>query len=170
MKLNEFVTIAPRYTRSVNLERDIGDESAVTGYVLTPVGIDFLKRVQRAVAGAPGPRAWSITGPYGTGKSAFVLFLANLLSGTRALGATESQKILKHASPDLASELLDQRKSDAIPAAGFCPVLVSGSSSRMSPCLLESVVRDVTRFTKKADRLSTLQPVQRLLKEARRGP
>src|SRR5208337_5312239 len=68
-----------------------------------------------------------------------------------------------------ASELLDQRKSDAIPAAGFCPVLVSGSSSRMSPCLLESVVRDVTRFTKKADRLSTLQPVQRLLKEARRG-
>ena len=41
MKLNELVTIAPRYTRSVNLERDIGDESAVTGYVLTPVGIDF---------------------------------------------------------------------------------------------------------------------------------
>ena len=169
MKLNELVTIAPRYTRSVNLERDIGDASAVTGYVLTPIGVDFLKRIQRALAGAPGPRAWSITGPYGSGKSAFVLFLANLLNGTRALGATESQKILKNAFPDLASELLDQRKSDAIPPSGFCPVLLSGSGSRMAPCLLESVVRDVTRFTKKAHRLSTLQTVQRLLKDCRRG-
>ena len=92
MKLNELVTIAPRYTRSVNLERDIGDASAVTGYVLTPIGLDFLRRVHRALTGAPGPRAWSITGPYGSGKSAFVLFLANLLSGTRALGAAESRK------------------------------------------------------------------------------
>ena len=83
MKLNELVTIAPRYTRSVNLERDIGDASAVTGYVLTPIGVDFLRRVQRVLTGAPGPRAWSITGPYGSGKSAFALFLANLLSGTR---------------------------------------------------------------------------------------
>ncbi|MGA9790370.1 MAG: hypothetical protein WBQ43_06730 [Terriglobales bacterium] len=169
MKLNELVTIAPRYTRSVNLERDIGDASAVTGYVLTPIGVDFLRRVQRVLTGAPGPRAWSITGPYGSGKSAFVLFLANLLSGTRALGAAESQKILKNAFPDLASELLDQRKSDAIPPAGFCPVLVSGSGSRIAPCLLESVIRDVTRFTKKAHRLSTLHMVQRLLKESRRG-
>lgn len=169
MKLNELVTIAPRYARSVNLERDIGDASAVTGYVLTPIGADFLKRVQRALTGAPGPRAWSITGPYGSGKSAFVLFLANLLSGTRALGAAESQKILKNSFPDLASELSDRRKSDAIPAAGFCPVLVSGSGSRIIPCLLESVTRDVTRFTKKAQRLSTLQTVQRLLKESRRG-
>jgi hypothetical protein len=169
MKLNELVTIAPRYTRSVNLERDIGDASAVTGYVLTPIGVDFLRRVQRVLTGAPGPRAWSITGPYGSGKSAFALFLANLLSGARAQGATESQKILKNTIPDLASELLDQRKSDAIPAAGFCPVLVSGSGSRIAPCLLESVIRDVTRFAKKAHRLSTLRTVQRLLKESRRG-
>jgi hypothetical protein len=169
MKLNQLMTIAPRYTRSVNLERDFEDASAVTGYVVTPSGADFLRRIQRALTGAPGPRAWSITGPYGSGKSAFALFLVNLLSGTRAPGAAESQRILKASTPDLASDLLDRRKSDAIRSAGFCPVLVSGSASRIAPCLLESTVRDVQRFTKKLHRLPTLRTIQRLLRECRRG-
>jgi hypothetical protein len=169
MRLNEVVAIAPRYTRSVNLERDIEDATAVAGYLLTPVGIDFLRRIQRVVTGAPGPRAWSITGPYGSGKSAFLLFLANLLSGTRTLGAAESQKILKSGSPDLASDLLDQRKLDAIRPAGFCPVLVSGSAGPIAPSLLESTIRDVGRFTKKTDRLRAWSGIQKLARDCRRG-
>jgi hypothetical protein len=169
MRLNEVVTIAPRYTRSVNLERDIEDASAVEGYVLTPVGIDFLRRLQRVLTGAPGPRAWSIIGPYGSGKSAFLLFLANLLSGTRAPGAAESKKILKSRAPDVASDLLDQRKLDAIRPAGFCPVLIGGSAGPIAPCLLESTIRDVGRFTRKADRLSTWPRLQKLAKDCRRG-
>lgn len=169
MRLNEMVGIAPRYTRSVNLERDFGDASAVAGYVLTPSGSDFLKRVQRVLTGQPAPRAWSITGPYGTGKSAFALFLVNLMSGLRAPGSEESQKILKASSPELASDLLDQRKADSIRSAGFVPILLSGSASPITPCLLESTVRDITRFTKKLNRVPALQTVQRQLKEIRRG-
>src|SRR5215469_7448025 len=107
MRLSEVITIAPRYTRSVNIERDFEDACAVEGYVLTSVGIDFLSRLRRAIAGVPSPRAWSMTGPYGSGKSAFALFVTNLLSGIRAPGAERSQKILKQAAPELASELLD---------------------------------------------------------------
>lgn len=169
MKLNEVVTIAPRYTRSVSLDRDIDDPSAVTGYVLTPIGSDFLRRIHRALTGAPGPRAWSITGPYGSGKSAFVLFLVNLLSGTRTRGAAESQKILKNTAPDLASDLLDQRKLDSIRPSGFCPVLVSGAAKRIAPCLLESTIRDVSKFTKKAHRLPALRLLQKLDRDGQRG-
>jgi hypothetical protein len=169
MKLNQVVTIAPRYTRSVSVERDIEDPSAVTGYVVTPIGADFLRRIHRVLTGAPGPRAWSITGPYGSGKSAFVLFLVNLLSGTRARGAAESQKILKNASPDLASDLLDQRKPDSIRSAGFCPVFVSGAANRIAPTLLESTIRDVSKFTKKAGQLIALRQLQKLAKEVQRG-
>ena len=169
MKLNQVVTIAPRYTRSVSLERDIEDPSAVTGYVLTPIGADFLRRIHRVLTGAPGPRAWSITGPYGSGKSAFVLFLVNLLSGTRTRGAAESQKILKNTSPDLASDLLDQRKPDSIRPSGFCPVFVSGAANRIAPALLESTIRDVSKFTKKANHLTALRLLQKLAKEVQRG-
>src|SRR5260370_11238666 len=121
MRLIEFITIAPRYSRSVNIERDFEDASAVSGYILTPAGADFLRRVQRAMTGVPGPRAWSMTGPYGSGKSAFVLWLINLLSGSRSRGAQESQEILKKCSPVLAAELLDQRKTDSIRPSGFLP-------------------------------------------------
>lgn len=169
MKLNEVVTIAPRYTRSVSLERDIDDPSAVTGYMLTPIGADFLRRIHRALTGAPGPRAWSITGPYGSGKSAFVLFLVNLLSGTRARGAAESQQILKDAAPEIASDLLDQRKLDSIRPSGFCPVLLSGAASRIAPGLLESVIRDVSRFSKKAPQLPALRLLRRLQRDHRQG-
>src|SRR5581483_7992769 len=169
MRLNEVVTIAPRYTRSVNLERDIDDTSAVSGYVLTPIGDDFLGRVYRALTGSSGPRAWSITRPYGFGRSAFVLFMVNLLGGRLTRGAADSQKILKNIAPDLASDLLDQRKLDSIRPSGFCPVLVSGTASRIAPCLLESTIRDVSKFTKKAERLAAFQVLQKLQSDCRRG-
>ena len=169
MRLSEMVEIAPRYTRSVNLERDFEEASAVAGYIITASGSDFLRRIQRVLTGQPAPRAWSITGPYGTGKSAFALFLVNLLSGLRAPGSEESQKILKASSPELASDLLDQRKADSIRTAGFVPILVSGTASPITPCLLESTLRDITRFTKKLNRIPALQAVQRQLKGIRRG-
>src|SRR5439155_4081818 len=169
MRLTEVVTIARRYTRSVNLERDIDNTSAVAGYVLTPIGTDFLARVFRALTGASSARAWSITGPYGSGKSAFVLFMVNLLSGRLTLGAVDSQKILRNTAPVLASDLLDQRKLDSIRPSGFCPILVSGTANRIAPCLLESAIRDVSKFTRKAERLAAFQLLQKLQRDCKRG-
>jgi len=169
MRLNEFIGISPRYTRSVSLERDVEDASAVAGYVLTPIGVDFLRRVHRVLANTPGPRAWSITGPYGSGKSAFVLFLVNLLSGARAAGAAETQKMLKSAAPDLASSLLDQRRSDSIRPSGFCPVLVTGTAGAIAPALLEAILRDVPKFTSKTQRLAAFQTLAGIQKAYTRG-
>lgn len=169
MRLNEMVTIAPRYTRSINLERDVEDASAVAGYVLTPIGVDFIQRVERVLTGAPEPRSWSITGPYGSGKSAFILFLVNILSGTRGAGAAESIKILKATAPELASRLTDKRRLDAIRPAGFCPVLVSGSAGSLAPRLIESAIRDITRYSRKAHRFPAIQKLQKLQKDINRG-
>jgi hypothetical protein len=169
MRLKESFSVAPRYTRSVNIERDIDDASAPNGYILTPIGKDCLARVHSAVAGVPGPRAWSVTGPYGSGKSAYVLFLVNLLSGMRAPGADESRRILKHAAPELASELLDQRKTDSIGESGFCPILVTGCAARIGPTLLEAVLRDVPKFARKPHRISTLERIRKLNRDLRRS-
>ena len=126
MRILDAISIAQRYMRSVNLERDIAEDSAVSGYVVTPIGLDFLRRLGLAFHN-PGPRSWSITGPYGSGKSAFVLFLLNLLRGKNGSGASESRLILKSAAAEVWSDLYDQRKSNALRPEGFLPVLVSGS-------------------------------------------
>jgi len=169
MRLSQTISISPRYTRSVSLERDIEDAAAVAGYILTPIGIDFLKRVQRVLADTPGPRAWTITGPYGSGKSAFVLFLLNLLSGHRMPGSAAAQKMLKGSAPEVASSLLDQRRTDSIRPTGFCPVLVTGTAGAIAPVLLESILRDVSKFTKKTQRIQALHALTDLRRAYTRG-
>ena len=64
-----------RYSRSVNLERDQNVPESLDGYVVTPRGRGSLQRIADSLSADNGPRAWTLTGVYGTGKSAF----ANLL-------------------------------------------------------------------------------------------
>jgi hypothetical protein len=169
MRLSETIRISPRYTRSISLERDAEDAAAVAGYILTPIGIDFLKRAHRVLANTPGPRAWTITGPYGSGKSAFVLFLVNLLSGNRMPGSAAAQKMLKSSAPEMASCLLDQRRADSIRPAGFCPILVTGTAGAIAPVLLEAIFRDVPKFTKKTQRIPALLALSDLRRAYARG-
>lgn len=169
MRLQDSISVAPRYMRSVNLERDIADASAVSGYILTPVGVDFIRRVCRALHGSAS-RSWSITGPYGSGKSAFVLFLLNLLQSKKGCGSVASKQILKRAAPDVWSDLYDQRKSTALRPAGFLPVLVSGSPRPLAPSIIDAVLRDVPRFAAgKSQRFPALLALQKLEKEYKRG-
>jgi len=169
MRLSETIGVSPRYTRSVSLERDVENADAIAGYILTPIGIDFLKRVHRVLADTPGPRAWTITGPYGSGKSAFVLFLVNLLSGNRMPGSPAAQKMLKGSAPEMASSLLDQRRTDSIRPSGFCPILVTGTARAIVPVLLESIRRDVPKFTKKTQRIPALRVLGDLQRAYARG-
>ena len=50
-------------------------------------------------------RAWSITGPYGSGKSAFALFTAQLLSGEEEV-RNLARKLVAARDADLSKRLL----------------------------------------------------------------
>lgn len=69
-----------RFLRSVHLVHDQRDPKRFDGYVLTEQVVKVVTAVLRGIAQREGNRAWTITGPYGTGKSACMLFLADLLS------------------------------------------------------------------------------------------
>jgi hypothetical protein len=79
--LDKLVAVSPRFARSISLVRDAHRPDALEGYVFTPTGRDVLRRLADALRGDSATRAWSLTGPYGSGKSAFALFTAQLLSG-----------------------------------------------------------------------------------------
>lgn len=78
--LSRFFKLNHRYVRSVNLERDLDDPSALTGYVLTERAVDALRRILRSMLTESENRAWTLTGVYGTGKSAFAQFLTALFA------------------------------------------------------------------------------------------
>jgi K+-transporting ATPase c subunit len=79
MLLRDLITVRPRYARSINIERDSASASALDGYIVTATAQRTLARITAALGNEFSQRAWTITGSYGSGKSAFALFLANLL-------------------------------------------------------------------------------------------
>ena len=68
-----------RFLRSVRLERDINEPDALDGYSLTAQARTVLRRMLASLLASGTERAWTLTGPYGSGKSAFTLFLTRLL-------------------------------------------------------------------------------------------
>ena len=65
------------------------------GYVLTVTAREILQRLITVLDHESTSKAWSLTGPYGSGKSAFALFAAKLLGGFRITDDTGSDEAPK---------------------------------------------------------------------------
>src|SRR5262245_33378087 len=96
--LSDLVAVRSRFARSVSLARDWGRDDALEGYILTPGGREIIGRLAAAVRGEAPARTWSLTGPYGSGKSAFALFAAQLLGGNGAAHERASDLLKEHDS------------------------------------------------------------------------
>ncbi|NJP53888.1 ATP-binding protein [Streptomyces sp. SBST2-5] len=100
--------------RSTNLERDV--EDALHDPYVGARAVDVLERIASALADQRRTRAWSFTGPYGSGKSTLSNIIDALL-GRDAKRRSEAERILEEASPALAQRLAAAR--DAIAPEGF---------------------------------------------------
>jgi len=146
MNWTDFVSVAPRYTRSINLERDAVDAASIEGYVLTSTGLTFLDRIAAGVSDPTAQRAWTLTGPYGAGKSAFALYLASLLGPATESSPKRARLMLKEQAPEAYSLLFDRGSSARINRSGFCSVLVTGTPEPILGSLLKAVCRDLRPF------------------------
>ncbi|WP_242359870.1 hypothetical protein [Anaeromyxobacter sp. SG17] len=126
----ELVDIEPRYERSVNLERDYRSNGSLNGYVVTPLVRNTLSRVVDGLTGR-GARAWSFTGPYGSGKSAFAVFAANLLRGSDGRRTSVARGLLAKEDPALHRRIFHSR---SVPL--LCPVLATGDRKSLEAVLL----------------------------------
>ena len=88
--LSDLFHVTSRFHRSVHLERDFYTKDALDGYVLTITARETLGRVIAPLKNESTSKAWSLTGPYGSGKSAFALFTAKLL-GDSELETTQAR-------------------------------------------------------------------------------
>ena len=137
MSLADKIEVNTRYTRSTNVERDRGSRSIIEAYLPTARGISLLKDVTDVLGADDQPRAWSLIGPYGSGKSSFALFLHELLgdkAGVKALAT----KVLASERPDLARRFARQ--------GPWCRVVLSGSEESFSVRLLAALEEAATVF------------------------
>lgn len=137
MSLADKIDVNTRYTRSTNVERDRGSRSIIEAYLPTARGIGLLEDITGVLGSDDHPRAWSLIGPYGSGKSSFALFLHELLGdkgGVKALAT----KVLAGERTDLARRFSRQRP--------WCRVVLSGSEEPFSIRLLAALDDAATGF------------------------
>ena len=84
------LAIVPRFTRAVHIRRDFRDlRYRLDGYQVTPLVRQAASRIVAGLAPGSSERAFSVVGPFGSGKSAFGLFVAHFLQrGEQSLDRT----------------------------------------------------------------------------------
>ena len=113
-----------RFHRSAHLPRDWENRDAPGGYVVTGAIRETARQVLDELATPGGARAWTLTGPYGSGKSSFLLFLADLLARKRP----------EHPEAErLRADLLPKR------AAPLTPLLLQAETAPLIPAVAGSL-------------------------------
>ncbi|MFI7208976.1 hypothetical protein [Micromonospora aurantiaca (nom. illeg.)] len=105
------IQVVSNRLRSTNLERDVADPHLESIHIGVRAQ-DMLERVTAALEDPARTRAWSLTGPYGTGKSTLALLIAALL-GQDGKRRAEAEQQLAAASATLAARFTAARNSCA---------------------------------------------------------
>jgi len=136
--LRELYKVSERFRRSVNVAADFGHDDALDGYVITSLSKAILLRISAGLAGEARSRAWSITGPYGAGKSACGLFVAKQLAYPVNSAARME---LRGKDVRLCQDLLEY--VPGLQDGGFAVVPVVGSRQPLSLTLLAGLIDTV---------------------------
>src|SRR5689334_2449316 len=122
--------VAPRFTRAVHIGRDFRDlRYRLDGYHVTPMVRQFAGRIIAGLAYGSSERAFSIVGPFGSGKSAFGLFVAHFLQRSEQ---SRRQLLGSLKAADAAAQL-------PLDAPSLLAVLVPGNNSSLRQAVLASL-------------------------------
>ena len=157
-------SIVPPSCRSVNLAHDHASE-ATPPFIVTACARRAIQQISLGLSAMSRSRAWTLTGPYGTGKSSFALFLARLLASRASAASTSAWERLRAADPVLASGLpLGDRT-----AKGLVPIVITGAREPVAAALARGLAAAVAESgVRGARRLA--EDIRSTLSEGRRDP
>jgi hypothetical protein len=135
VKLFSKISVNTHYTRSVNVERDAGNEAVIQAYIPTSRALRTLERVASTFSQEQAPRAWSLVGPYGSGKSSFSVFLSQLLDNPSDAATKTAFSVLKKADDSIAKSFLSHTKN----SEGYCQVVLTGSPEPLAKRILQAL-------------------------------
>ena len=168
-RLSDLFHITERFQRSIHLERDFYTENALEGYIVTVKARETLTRLISAQENEATSKAWSLTGPYGSGKSAFALFAAKLFGDPDAPTTQQAWGLLKYGDTSLYERFISANSNGKTTSSGFCPVLISGERAPITLALLRGLEHGITTFNGISARSSLRRKIKKLSKMAEQG-
>lgn len=142
MSIKNKVHINTHYTRSINLERDADSLNVVNAYIPTSRALKLFSRVAEGFNEQQAPRAWSLIGPYGSGKSSGSVFLSQLLSSPELPTTNAAFKNLRTTAPDLAKSF----RKETSKSNGYLKVLITGSPEPMGKKIVRGLYEASAQF------------------------
>ena len=167
--LSDIYQVKGRFRRSVHLERDFYTENALDGYVLTATARETLSRVASTLENKEASKAWSLTGPYGSGKSAFALFAAKLLGDPNTPTTRQAFEVLREGDSNLYDRFKSPNGNGKESLSGFCPVLISGERAPLSLGLLRGLQLGLISFNGIPKKTASLRKIKTLLEAGEKG-
>lgn len=143
-KMNQHIRIRSHFLRSINLERD-ADSIVARSYILTSRSVDVIRRIVAAMHDRSFPRAWSITGPYGSGKSSFAQFL-DALFGPEGPARASAEAVLASVDLDLLAEVRRGREQLGAAEKGFIRAVVTAQREPAKLTLLRALEVGAQRY------------------------
>ncbi len=132
MVLSNHVKISHRFLRSIRIDTDLNDPSALEGFICPQTSAAVVRNMTRHIT-ETGQGAFTWTGPYGSGKSSLVVAFSALLQGDEVLQAKAEKVLGKELVSNIRTTFLGSRNGWRIlPIIGSHddPVAVIGESAR----------------------------------------
>ena len=142
MSLLDKVKVNTHYTRSINLERDANSLEVVKSYIPTSRALSLFRRISEGFSYEKAPRAWSVVGPYGSGKSSCQSFSAHLMSDPTEKTSKAAISTLKSTAPELAKLFVKEVKG----TRGYLKVLITGSPEPMAKKIVKGMLLAAEKF------------------------
>jgi len=162
----DFLEVTGLFRRSVNLEKDYTGLSHNGEYIVTPTARKVLRRIFEGLADTSPSRAWTLTGPYGVGKTAFAVYLTRLLCADGESGEKAFLQ-LEQSDPRLATELTNLGFYGSL-RKQMLPILVTARRTPAPRCLAEGIV--ATALSVKSHNLrASVDNIRNLLSHHRDG-
>ena len=147
--LHDVIDVQHRSVRAVNLDEDLRDPEVLRGYVPGEHVTDALRRIAVALQDEPRTRAWSITGPYGSGKSSFAHLLCSLLGPKDETTHRAAVKLLREVDPQLADTFTRERRRLDVSKRGLIPAIVTAEREPVPVALLRALSRGADLYWNK---------------------
>ena len=136
--LADHISVRSRFARSANLERDANRLEPLDGYIVTARALDAVKRIVTAAADGPSGGAWSLTGPYGSGKSSLALLL-NAILGPDDATRENAWKLMDQASHNVGELIKRVHQRHRTHVTGFHRGLVTANREPITHTLLRAL-------------------------------
>lgn len=117
--------------------------TALADYTLTGRALEMLDRITATATSGVGG-TWSVTGPYGSGKSSLGIFLDTLFGPAKSSAFKSAHRLVGDVAPEVLERLMAARA--AVGETGFARALVTAQTEPVTHTITRALDRAVKQF------------------------